>query len=102
MNIVRLSPLLVLLALAAPVRAQDAGPGVMLQELAVLNEAAHAGIPVSPTCHALGEECRCFHWRNGMRNSLRFLAVTMVLSASTGLATANGREGDHDDDHGGH
>src|SRR5262245_33847958 len=42
MNIGRLSPMLLLLVLAAPVRAQDAGPGVMLEELAALSEAAYA------------------------------------------------------------
>jgi len=42
MNMDRLSPVLLLLALAAPARAQDAGPGVMLQELAGLSDGAYA------------------------------------------------------------
>ena len=42
MNMDRLSPVLLLLAFAAPVRAQDAGPGVMLQELASLSDGAYA------------------------------------------------------------
>jgi len=42
MNMDRLSPVLLLLAFAAPVRAQDAGPGVMLQELASLSGGAQA------------------------------------------------------------
>jgi hypothetical protein len=42
MNIDRLSPMLPLLAWAAPVGAQDAGPGVMLEELAALSAGAYA------------------------------------------------------------
>jgi hypothetical protein len=42
MNMNRLSPVLLLLALAGPVHAQDLGPGVMLQELATLSDAGYA------------------------------------------------------------
>jgi len=40
MNIDRFSPVLLLLAFAGPVRAQDAGPGVMFDELTSLNDIA--------------------------------------------------------------
>jgi len=43
MKMKRLSPVLLLLALAGPVsHAQDIGPGVMIQELASLSEAGYA------------------------------------------------------------
>jgi hypothetical protein len=42
MKMNRLSPALLLLALAGPAFAQDIGPGVMLQELTTLNDAPYA------------------------------------------------------------
>ena len=41
----RLSPVLLLLALAGPVHAQDLGPGQMIQELVSLDEAAQGAGP---------------------------------------------------------